>query len=185
MKAAIALLANYRAQNFARKIVFELEQAYQIDFLAALLPAHISLKQPFSFESMERLEGYFDSLAAQIGPFQIQLDKIYYTEWDGNGVLGINVEETNTLRELHNQLNRELSKLFVDTSAPHDGDGYHFDMTIELGKVDKRNPFQAYFEKLEDRKVNLSFQAEEIALFYYIGREHGSFICYKALPLTG
>ena len=185
MKAAIALLANYRAQNFARRIVFELEQTHQIDFLASLLPAHISLKQPFSFESMARLENYFDSLAARIAPFQIELDKIYATEWEGDGILGIDVKETETLRKLHNQLNHELSKLFVDTSAPHDGDGYHFHMTIELGKVDKRNPYQAYFEKLEDIKVNLTFQAEEIALFYYTGREHGSFICYKVLPLTG
>ena len=185
MKAAIALLANYRAQNFARRIVFELEKAYQIDFLASQLPAHISLKQPFSFEDVGRLEGFFDSLAAQIAPFQIELDEIYYTEWNRNGILGINVKETDTLRELHNQLNHELSKLFLDTSAPHDGDGYHFHMTIELGKVDKRNPYQAYFEQLENRKVNLSFHAEEIALFYYTGRGHGSYKCYNVLPLTG
>ena len=125
MKAAIALLADYQAYNFVRKIVFELEQAYQIDFLASLLPVHISLKQPFSFERMERLENYFNSLAAQIVPFQIELDEIYYTEWNRNGILGINVRETDTLRELHNQLNCELSNLFLDASAPHDGDGYH------------------------------------------------------------
>ena len=184
MKAAIALLADYHTQNIVRRIVFELEQAFQIDFLASLLPAHISLKQPFSFESMARLEGYFDLLAAQIAPFQIKLDEIYYTEWGGNGVLGINVEETNILRELHNQLNRELSELFVDTTAPHNGEGYHFHMTIELGKVDKRNPYQVYFEGLKDRKANLTFLAKEMALFYYPG-DHRSFICYKVLPLTG
>jgi len=184
MKAAIAILADNRAQNFVRKIVFELDQSSQIDFLAALLPAHISLKQPFSFESMDRLEGYFDSLASQITPFQIELDEIYYTEWDGNGILGINVRETDTLRGLHNQLNRELSKLFVDTSAPHDGGSYHFHMTIELGKVGNQNPYRAYFEELEDRTVNLAFQANEIALFYYPGNQR-SFICYKVLPLTG
>ena len=75
MKAAIALLANYQAQNFARRIVFELEQTHQIDFLASLLPAHISLKQPFSFEDMGRLEGFFDSLAARIAPFQIEFHR--------------------------------------------------------------------------------------------------------------
>jgi 2'-5' RNA ligase len=186
MKAAIALLVDYQTQNFVRKMVFELEQAFQIDFMASLLPVHISLKQPFSFESMKRLEGYFDSLADQIAPIEIELDEIYYTEWKGNGILGMNVIETEPLRELHNQLNRELSPLFKDTSAPHDGDGYHFHMTIELGKVDeKRNPYQIYFEGLEDKKVNLAFQANEIALFYYTGRKHQFYICYKILPLTG
>ena len=56
MKAAIALLTDYRIQNFVRKIVFDLNRKYNIDFLASLLPAHISLKQPFYFESMEKLE---------------------------------------------------------------------------------------------------------------------------------
>jgi 2'-5' RNA ligase len=79
MKAAIVLLADHEAHNFARRMVFELEQKYRIEFLASRLPVHISLKQPFSFESMERLESYFDSLAAQIVPFQIELDGVYYT----------------------------------------------------------------------------------------------------------
>ena len=185
MKAAIALLADYNIQNFVRRIVFELDQSYQVGFLASLLPAHVSLKQPFSFEDMGRLESYFDSLATQITPFQIELDEIYYTEWEAYGILGVDVEETNTLRKLHNQLIRELSKLFLEPSAPHDGDGYHFHMTIELMKVGKQNPYQAYFEELEDKKVNLAFQAAEIALFYYTGEDHRSFMCYKVLPLTG
>jgi 2'-5' RNA ligase len=184
MKAAIAILADYQVQNFVRRIVFELEQATQIEFLATLLPVHISLKQPFSFESMDQLECYFDSLAAQISPFQIKLDKIYYTDWEGYGILGINVQETETLRGLHNQINRELSELFVGTSAPRDGAGYHFHMTIEMGKVEGQNPYQNYFERLETKTVNLTYQVKEIALFYYPGNQN-SFICYKVLPLTG
>jgi len=94
MKAAIALLADYQVQNYIRRIVFELEQETKVDFLASLLPAHISLKQPFSFENMERLEGYFDSLSARIIPCRVDLNEIYYTEWDGYSILGIDVKET-------------------------------------------------------------------------------------------
>ena len=184
MKAAIAILADYRAQNFVRRMVFDMEQVYQIDFLASLLPAHISLKQPFSFENMDRLESYFDSLATQIAPFQIELDEIYNSDWDGYGILGINVRETETLRGLHNQINRELGELFMDTSAPHDGAGYHFHMTIELGKVEDQNPYRYYFDGLESKPVDLAYQAKQIALFYYPDHQR-SFICYKVLPLTG
>jgi hypothetical protein len=102
MKAAIALLANNQVQNYARRIVYELERESRIDFMGSLLPAHVSLKQPFAFEEMSRLESYFDLLAAQIRPFQIVLDEIYYTEWEGYGILRINVVETDVLRELHN-----------------------------------------------------------------------------------
>lgn len=61
MKAAIAILSDYKIQNFVRKIAFDLNKKYNINFLASLLPAHISLKQSFSFENnMEKLENYFD-----------------------------------------------------------------------------------------------------------------------------
>lgn len=185
MKAAIVLLADHTTQNFARKIVLALDQKYQIDFFGSLLPAHISLKQPFAFESMQKLENYFDALAASVSPFMIELDEIYYTGWNGYGILGMNVKETATLRELHNRLNCELGELFRDTSAPHDGDEYHFHMTIELGKTEQANPYQAYFDGLADKQVNLAFLATEMALFYYTGQDHLSFFNYKVLPLTG
>jgi 2'-5' RNA ligase len=185
MKAAIAILADYKAQNFVRRMVFELDQSAPIEFFASHLPAHISLKQPFSFESMERLERYFDRLAARIAPFLIELDGIYYTEWGGYGILGLDVKETATLRKLHEQLNRELAELFDDASAPHDGDEYHFHMTIELGKLETGNPYRTYFDSLAITTANLAFRAEAIALFYYSGADHRSFFNYKVLPLTG
>jgi 2'-5' RNA ligase len=185
MKAAIVLLADYKIQNFARRVVFELERKYQINFFASMLPSHVSLKQPFSFEDMGRLESYLDSLAVRIKPFQIELDEFYYAGWDTYGILGLNVKETGTLRSLHEQLNYELSELFKDTSAAHDGAEYHFHLTIEMGKVGKVNPYQEYFNNLVDKKVNLAFLAKEIALFYYTGEDHLSFINYRVLPLTG
>lgn len=185
MKAAIALLTDYRIQNFVRKIVFNLNRKYNIDFFASLLPAHISLKQPFYFESIEKLENYFDLLAGSIKPFKIELDKIYYTEWKEYGILGINVKETKTLRNLHNRINRELSELFENTSAPHDGDNYNFHLTIELGKIEGENVYKNYFDKLEEKKVNLCYTVKDIALFYYPDRSLriASFMNYKVLPL--
>ena len=185
MKAAIVLLADYMTQNFVRKIVFALDQEYKIDFLGSLLPAHVSLKQPFAFESIERLEGYFDTFVASVSPFLIEFNEIYYKNWGGYGILGMSVKETTTLRELHNRLNHKLCELFRDTSAPHDGEEYRFHMTIELGIIGKVNPYQAYFDKLADKSVNLSFVAKEMALFYYSGKDHRSFFNYKVLPLAG
>ena len=118
MKAAIALLASHEAQNFVRKIAFDLNRQYGVDFVASLKPAHITLKQAFSFESMERLERYFDMLARSTPPFEIELDKVYHAQWADQGFLGLNVKETGVLRELHNRINRELCELFEDTSPP-------------------------------------------------------------------
>lgn len=185
MKAAIALLADYPVQNVARRMVYEICQHDRIEFLGSLLPAHVSLKQPFTFERMDRLEAWFDSFAERVEPFRLELDRVYYDEWDEYAIVGMDVRETPMLRALHTQINRELKEIVLDPSAPHDGDEYRFHLTIELGKVGHANPFKQFYESLPEKQLDLSFIAENIALFFYqdgpIGT--GSFICYKVLPL--
>ena len=187
MKAAIALLADYPVQNIARRMVYEIVQRSRIEFLGSLLPAHVSLKQPFTFERMDRLEEWFNSFAERVEPFRIELDRIYYDEWDDYAIVGMEVHETQTLRNLHDQINNELKDVVLDPSAPHDGDEYRFHLTIELGKVGSTNPFKQFYESLLEKRLDLSFMAENLALFFYadgpIGA--GSFICHKVLPLTG
>ena len=185
MKAAIALLADHPVQNIARQMVFKIAQHARVEFLGSLLPAHVSLKQPFTFENMDKLEAWFDSFAERLQPFRVALDRIYYDQWDEYAIVGMQVHETPTLRALHIQINNELKGIVHDPSAPHDGDEYRFHLTIELGKAGSTNPFKQFFASLPETQLDLSFLADHIALFFYadgpIGP--GSFICYKVLPL--
>ena len=187
MKAAVALLSDHHVQNVARKMVYEISRLGEVRFFGSLLPAHVSLKQPFPFEDMDALEEWFETFSGQIHPFRIELDHIYYEQWDDFAIVGLDVRETPLLRALHNQINRELKKLFRDPSAPHDGDEYHFHLTVELGRTGNTNPFKQFYEALSEKQVSLSFQAKQIALFLYPYEpiEPGSFICYQILPLTG
>jgi 2'-5' RNA ligase len=186
MKAAIALLSDYHVQNVARKMVYAIHQRAPIQFFGSLLPAHVSLKQPFIFEDLDILEAWFDSFGSQVSPFRVELDHVYYDQWDDYAIVGLRVRETPTLRGLHNQINRELSRIVTNPSAPHDGDAYRFHLTIELGKVDAINPFKEFYESLTEKSLKLSFTAKHLALFIYAGRtiEPGWFICYKVLSLT-
>ena len=61
MKAAIALLSDFHIQNVARRMVYEIHHCGGIDFFGSLLPAHVSLKQPFTFEDMDLLEEWFET----------------------------------------------------------------------------------------------------------------------------
>jgi 2'-5' RNA ligase len=187
MKAAIALLSDHAVQNVARRMVYEICQHSEIKFLGSLLPAHVSLKQPFNFENMEALEGWFESFSKQVAPLHIELERVYYEQWDDFAIVGLDVRETPTLRLLHEKINRELKDVVRDPSAPYDGEEYHFHLTVELGKVGEANPFKQFYGSLPDKRVDLSFRAEYIALFLYPYEpiESGSFICYKVLPLTG
>jgi hypothetical protein len=188
MRAAIVLLADREVQNFARRAVVELNLRSQIGFFAALLPAHVSLKQTFRFDHLETLDRYVESLAASLPPFLVDLDRFYCEDWSGFSILGLNVVETPFLRGLHDRLNRELGLILPDSSAAHDGSGYHFHLTVEMGRVGvDGNPFRAYFEGLADPRVNLSFMASEMGVFFYADDDHrpGSFITYRILPLSG
>ncbi len=187
MKAAVALLSDYTVQNAARRMVYEICQHGDIKFFGSLLPAHVSLKQPFTFENMDALEGWFDLFSKRVRPFRIDLDHIYYEQWDAFAIVGLGVRETPTLRALHNQINHELQGLVHDSSAPHDGEEYRFHLTVELGNTGSTNPFKQFYESLPEKQIALSFMAEYIALFFYAGEpiEPGSFICYKVLPLAG
>ena len=186
MKAAIALLSDYSVQNVVRRMVYDIGQLAQVEFLGSLLPTHVSLKQPFTFESMDALEDWFTSFSSRVNPFRIELDRVYYDAWDQYAIVGLEVHETPTLRGLHNQINRELKEVIQDPSAPHDGGEYRFHLTIELGKAGSQNPFKQFYETLPEKQVALSFIAEHMALFFYADGpiQTGSFICYKVLPLN-
>jgi 2'-5' RNA ligase len=183
MKAAIALLSDYRIQNVARKMVYEINRHGGIKFFGPLLPAHVSLKQPFTFEDMNRLEAWFDSFSKRVPSLRIELDHIYHDTWNEYAIVGFGVRETPTLRDLHNQINRELRDVVHDPSAPHDGEGYRFHLTVELGKVGSLNPFKRFYDSIPEKRIDLSFVAEHIAHFFYAEEpiEPGSFICYKVL----
>ena len=186
MKAAIALLSDFHIQNIARRMVYEIDQQTGIRFLGSLLPAHVSLKQPFPFEDMDHLEEWFESFSKQVPPFRVDLEQVYYAGWDQYAIVGFEVHETPTLRSLHNQINQELKEFVRDPSAPHDGDEYRFHLTIELGEVRSINPYKKFYDSLPKKQVGLSFMAEYLALFFYPHEpiEAGSFICYKVLPLS-
>jgi 2'-5' RNA ligase len=187
MKAAIVLLSDDAVQNFTRQFVYQLSTRWDVPFFASLLPAHVSLKQPFPFENIHTLERFFDAFAASIPPCEIALDGLYAETWNGYGILGLNVSETPELRALHNRLNAELPAIVTDASAAHDGPGYHFHLTIEMGKVDGPNPFQALYNETADPRVNIKFTARKLAMFFYPQRSEfdTTFITYRVQPLSG
>jgi hypothetical protein len=187
MKAAIALLSDFHVQNVARRMVYEIHRYGGIRFLGSLLPAHVSLKQPFTFEELDSLEEWFESFSREVVSFRIDLERVYYDEWDQYAIVGFEVLETPVLRSLHNRINRELPGLVSDPSASHDGDDYRFHLTVELGEVGETNPFKQFYNSIPEKQVDLSFMAKHIALFFYADGpiSTGTFICYKVLPLAG
>jgi 2'-5' RNA ligase len=189
MRAAIALLVDHQIHNFMRKLAVEFHQRYETGFLGALLPPHISLKQPFQVTDLPAMEAYFDELAKSITPFEISLTglELQATTFQGNeyGILWLGVEESETLRDLHKRINRELAERFENTGASFDGAEYAFHATVAIGGQ-PLEVYREFYSTLVSAEHSFSYVTREIAMFYYDDAgQPGTYITYRIQPIGG
>lgn len=188
MRAVFAVLANVEGYNYVRKLAWKIHQKYQTDISVSRLPPHISLKQPFEVSDFIALENYMSELAGSISPFDVNLTELQLIpiDIDGNetGILWIDIQETNYLRQLHDRINLELEQRFNNTQAFVDGASYHFHMSVAIGG----QPIEVYrklFDEIPDRRVNLKYTVNELAMFVYdepIALD-SNYMTYKILPI--
>jgi len=188
MKATFALLADTKIYNLVRKLSWDIHQKYRTGIDICRLPPHISLKQPFEVVDLDTLEIYMDELAESIKPFRVNLTHLELIEAniDGldTGILWLNVDETEFLRQLHNRVNEELNLRFGSTPADFDGPKYHFHMAVAIGG----QPIEVY-QKIEsefsDCLLNLQYTVQELVMFVYDERSaiNAGYMTYRVLPL--
>lgn len=188
MEATFALLANTEIHNLVRKLAWEAHQKYRTGTINCRLPPHISLKQPFSVANLVALEAYMSELARTITPFEVHLTELQLKSLSFKGMefglLWIDIQETEYLRQLHDRVNQELGQRFERTQADYDGPMYHFHMTVTMGE----QPIEVYqklYSEITDRKLNLRYIVRDLAMFVYdgpIGPDR-EYLTYKILPL--
>jgi 2'-5' RNA ligase len=188
MKATFALLADTETHNLVRKLAWDIHRKYRTGIEVCRLPPHVSLKQPFDISDLTALEVYMDELASSIKPFEVSLSQLHLVKATlGNletGILWLDVEETETLRQLHNRINHELALRFGNTPASFDGASYHFHMTVVMGG----QPFDVYraiYKEYSTTPIDLRYIAREIALFIYDDNANldRGYMTYKVLPV--
>ncbi|MGB8643745.1 MAG: 2'-5' RNA ligase family protein [Anaerolineae bacterium] len=173
MKAGFALLVDDPAHNLMRNLAIEIDAKYQTGLIAARLLPHISLKQPFPIQDLSALAGYFDQLAATLRPVPValkQVEVLVSPDENTPGIVWLDVEESNELRDLHNRLNRELAARFENTAAPFDGPEYHFHATVTYAGQPAAVYRQIHSE-YDRQPVGYTFTANRIGLFYSIEAE--------------
>jgi 2'-5' RNA ligase len=188
MRATFVLLTDWETQNFMRKLAVQLDTTHQIGLSGSLLPAHVSLKQPFQITDLHAVETYFDEWAASTEPFDVRFTGLGFPfiEEAGVGIVWLDVEETALLRGFHDGLNTELALRFKQTEAPFDGPQYHFHATVALGRWSHE-----VHEKLAAQCAGLpiisGFRVREVALVYYAADDFapGTFTAYKVARVQG
>ncbi|RKD32463.1 2'-5' RNA ligase family protein [Thermohalobacter berrensis] len=190
MKVCLALLVDYKLQNYARKIAFDINRKYNTGFIAARLPQHVTLGPLFEVQDIKYVEEYFDFLAKSLKPLEIKFTsidlRIIGDEKDGLGVLWMDIEENDNLRELHNRIYKDIGERSWKADEIF-GDGiYHFHSTIALGKQPPY-VYKEIYDNIQNKQIDYTCLVKEIALFCPSDDENrmGTYITYKKLPLGG
>jgi 2'-5' RNA ligase len=183
MKAGFALLASRTVENAVNRLAWDIHTRWGTGVSARCYPAHISLKQPFELGNrLPEFEAYMAAFTASTPPLEIEVGRLLL--WDT--VLVFDVRETPTLRSLHNRLNRDLPPIFGAVRAEHDGDEYHFHMTVASGGA-SADTYRAILAAQDDVTPPPPFTAYELGLFTGYARPTGGwqFMLHTVLPLTG
>lgn len=170
MKATVALLANAEIHNAVRKLAWDIHRKYHTGIDLGRLPPHISLKQPFDVPNMAELERYLVELASSISSFEVHLKQLdlVRTTIDNldTGILWLDVQETEVLRQLHNRVNDDLASRIGSVPAAYDGAAYHFHMSVAIGGQ-TFDVYRRICDEFSGMLVDLHYTVQEIALFVY------------------
>jgi len=187
MYACVALLADEATHRAVRRLADALyadaPEAAAAD-VAAGLPAHVSLKQPFACDNLPAVLDWFDGLAARTAGLAIAFGALGYGEHGESGIASLSVVETPALRALHNQINAELAGVVADPRAPFDGDAYRFHLTVAMGPLGTGQLRRTY-KALADADLPPAFVAERLALFVAEDNRPGAYHVARTAPLTG
>jgi 2'-5' RNA ligase len=188
MKAGLVLLIDDTMHNMLRRVAYELHRDYRLGFHGALIPPHISLKQPFQIADLDALEAFFDEFTAGITPFEVMLDGVEVLPASGptgdTGLVWVAVRESPVLRGLHDRLNVELAARFTNTAADFDGPSYRFHITIATGGQPPE-VYQRIASELQPPRLPHRTTIRKMLLCYIDDDSFapGTYITYKTLTL--
>lgn len=176
MRFVFALLPDDDVHNYFRHKAYEIDKLIDNGFIGAFLPPHISLKQSVVIDDLKPIENLFDTLSSQMNPILLTFDK--YVRWDN--VIMANIVEQDVLRKLHYRINDGLLGLCKNPQADHDGEDYHFHLTIAYGGQSP-DMYQKAYEKLCHNHIDMKVKVNRLGLLYYENDDNGvgKFITYK------
>ncbi len=175
LKAAIALLPDAELANRLSALALLVHGVTAGRLRWPRLPPHLSLKQPFAFESLPSLERRFEQLAGESAPISATLGAIELRPTSQNGpeaTAWVAVRECPALLALHHGVGRELDEVTADTSASLDGGASGFHVTVGFLPTSTLAP-GAQLPNFEGSLATFS----ELGLFMYDGLPGAGWQC--------
>lgn len=162
MRIGFAILLDGESYNFARQIELELCDKFGLCWGLRQSP-HITIKAPFDTNKLEPFVDYLESLAKEIGPFDVELDGFNYFK---PKVIFLDVKENPSLKELHFRILKDLKEIFEIEPNPLEGENIKFHSSLALEDVTE-NKFEKAKEYLTKYKPHFKFKVKTLGIFYH------------------
>ena len=175
MHIGFGLLLEHEPHNFIRE--FQLKFHHQLSILPGRQNPHITFKAPFKVHDIEEYVAYFDQLARETEPFEVELKGVGSF---GEKIMFLDVVENETLSNLHKKVLIQMKKQFDIDADPLEGENVKFHASVAAFQTQ-----EAYSEAkamVEKRQPDFSFVVREFGIFYHLGGDH-SWIIYRKIPV--
>lgn len=171
-----AVLLDDASHNYARKMELDISERFQTRGGLRQSP-HITIKPPFTVETLDPFIEYFDQLARTTEPFEITLDGIDFFE---PKVIFINVEKNHYLHDLHQKIVADLqTNQGIEPNPKTEGENVRFHSTLAVADLTEENFYKAK-EHLKDEHPRFTFKASTLGFFYHLSPEEGWIIYRRA-----
>lgn len=190
MKATLVFLASDDTENRLCEMMYRAEKAGQVGFEAARLPRHISLRQPFEFDDMDKLMQLAQEFAAKTAPVKLNFVELGWhplsLHGQETGWLGYEFGENQTIADARKAAKAEICKVFPDAATQPDMVEGTYHVTLAGGSA-PTDAFRTAWEALKDSAEQPEAVFDKLGIFYYDvpGMVGGTYYCFKRLPLKG
>ncbi|SFT04501.1 2'-5' RNA ligase family protein [Marininema halotolerans] len=169
MKYGIAIFPEKKIQDIANSYRKRYDPHY------ALIPPHITLKEPFEFDEsrLQDATQHLELVSRETAPFETLLHKVS-TFHPTTNVLYLAVQENESILTLHEQVNS--GELFHERS-------YQFIPHITIGQKLPADEIHDIYGRLRMVNVKLTIRVDRFHLLYQL--ENGSWTIYQTFLLRG
>ena len=121
------LVFDEKNEDNIRNVCREINKEYDLSELSFTLPQHISIKTSFITDNYIEVKEYIKEILKNQKRFNIRIIGITKIN---NGVIWLDIEETEELRNVHNLLNTKLKEKYNIPLSGFDGEKFHFHSTL-------------------------------------------------------
>lgn len=184
MKACFGLLLDYRMDNLARKMIFDISKKYDVEISNSNFSQYIIASPKIEVEDLSKMEVFLDSIAEKTQPLNVNIEgfalKSVKENNDEYTALTMNISENEELIDLYNSICTELQNSIDKLNM----EGCDFNSMV--AKVSKNiNGNEEILEEVNKNMIDQKYVINEMALLYT--DDDNSLVpnIYKTLPLFG